>query len=97
MFCMRNIQKAIDQPPLDVVESIATIFSCLKDLADISQVCTCSVRGLCRGGEEGLEGRGKRERWKGREEEREGGEREGEGGGGGVSVYMYMRERDRAI
>ena len=51
MFCMRNIQKAIDQPPLDVVESIATIFSCLKDSADISQVqCilyvymyTCSI------------------------------------------------------
>ena len=62
MFCMRNIQKAIDQPPLDVVESIATIFSCLKDSADISQVCTCSIRGLCRGGEGGLEGRGKRER-----------------------------------
>ena len=38
MFWMRNIQKCLDQSPLDVVESIATIFSCLKDSTDISQV-----------------------------------------------------------
>ena len=38
MFWMRNTQKTIDQPSLDVVESIATIFSCLRDSTEISQV-----------------------------------------------------------
>ena len=38
MFWMRNTKQTIDQPPLDVVESIATIFSCLKDSTEISQV-----------------------------------------------------------
>ena len=37
-FCIRNIQLSVDQPPLDLVEIFATIFCCLKDSSDISQV-----------------------------------------------------------
>ncbi len=42
-FCVRNIKLAVDQPPLELVEIFATIFCCLKDSSDFSQV---SVRGL---------------------------------------------------
>ena len=38
-FCIRNIRLSIDQSPLDLVEIFATIFCCLKDSTDISQVC----------------------------------------------------------
>ena len=37
-FCIRNIQLSVDQPPLDLVEIFATIFCCLKDSSDMSQV-----------------------------------------------------------
>ena len=37
-FCIRNIKLSIDKPPLDLVEIFATIFCCLKDSSDISQV-----------------------------------------------------------
>ena len=38
-FCIRNIKLSVDQPPLDLVEIFATIFCCLKDSSDMSQVC----------------------------------------------------------
>ena len=44
-FCIRNIKLAVDQPPLELVEIFATIFCCLKDSSDFSQVCVCVVEG----------------------------------------------------
>ena len=40
-FCIRNIKLSVDQPPLDLVEIFATIFCCLKDSSDMSQVYIC--------------------------------------------------------
>lgn len=43
-FCVHNLSGRVsNQPPLEVVEIMATLFCCLKDSADFSQV---SGRGM---------------------------------------------------
>ena len=42
MFSIKNIERCIEyQPALEVVEMFSTLFCCLKDSADFSQVCVC--------------------------------------------------------
>ena len=44
MFSVRNIKGCAEtQPPLEVVEMFSTLFCCLKDSADFSQVMTMEV------------------------------------------------------